>query len=131
MTNAELKDYLDEKFNLNGQILDEKLSHINSQLITIKEQTIKTNGRVNTLESQMATIRLNDEIHSLKCPVKKEMDEFRIEIEDQLFLFRFLKKYPKLSVFLGVSTVVLLVMAIPNGIHNVGELVLWIKDLVG
>jgi len=104
----ELKDYLDLKFDMNNEVLTEKFSNVNLQLGAIKEQTTKTNGRVNKLEAKMEETELRNSTHILSCPIKKELDDYKLQMGEDLFLFTFMRKYPKTSTIIGMILISLI-----------------------
>ena len=87
----ELKDYLDEKFAMNNETLNEKFLNVNQTLGAIKEQTTKTNGRVNKLEDKMQTVEQVNALHQSTCTVKKEFEAYKDKMEDDLFLLTFMR----------------------------------------
>lgn len=104
----ELKEYLDEKFEMNNEVLNEKFSKVDLQLGLIKEQTTKTNGRVNRLEIKMEETERYNSMHIASCPIKKELDDYKTQMGENLFLFTFLRKYPKTSTIIGAILVSLI-----------------------
>jgi len=122
----ELKDYLDEKFAMNNEVLNEKFTNVNEKfanvnqkLTSIEMQTTKTNGRVNKLEIKMEDIDKESITHIIKCPVKKELDDYKTKMESDLLLFTVVRKYPKTSTFIiGV----LILLLVSGSIENVKNL---------
>ena len=104
----ELKDYLDEKFAMNNETLNEKFLNVNQTLSAIKEQTTKTNGRVNKLEDKMQTVEQVNALHQSTCTVKKEFEAYKDKMEDDLFLLTFMRKYPKVSWVAGIIIISLI-----------------------
>lgn len=111
----EVKAVLDEKFDMNNERLEEKFEHLHYKLDIIKEQTMKTNGRVTKLEDRAEVDR---QIH-INCPVKKELDEFKAQTNDDLVLIKFAKNYPKLATLLGG---VLIMLIISGGMEGLMKL---------
>lgn len=62
---------LDLKFEGIRQFMELEFRAVNSELSHIKEQTTKTNGRVNKLEEKVSTI----EKHPANCEAIVKMDE--------------------------------------------------------
>lgn len=112
----ELKDYLDSKFAMNNEILNEKFTNVNQQLSAIREQTTRTNGRVNRLEIKMEETERYNTVHISQCPVKKELDDYKVQMGEELFLFTFMRKYPKVS---GVIGMVLISLIAAGGVGKV------------
>lgn len=122
MNLEELRKYLDEKFfaqeklmderfESNASLLEQRFKNVDLQLNHIKEQTTRTNGRVTKLEEK------EDEIKNwhLDCPVKREFEEYKGHLENDLFLIRFSRRYPKL--FYGVIVLIAIVI-FSGGITN-------------
>ena len=112
----ELKEYLDSKFDMNNRILDEKFTNVNQQLSAIKEQTTRTNGRVNRLEIKMEETERYTSAHVAQCPIKKELDDYKVQMGEDLFLFTFMRKYPKIS---GVIGMILISLIAAGGVGKV------------
>ena len=115
----ELKDYLDEKFAMNNEVLNEKFTNVNLKLNAIEIQTTKTNGRVNKLEGKMEDIDKEALTHIIRCPIKKELDEYKEKMEADLLLFTVIRKYPRTStLIIGI----LIVLLVSGSIENVKTL---------
>jgi len=107
MTVDELGDQIEKNFEMNNRILEEKFNNVHLELRAIKEQTTKTNGRVTKLEDKAEV----SSIMHHNCPVKKELDDYKKEMENDLLLLTFARNYPKITgIIFGV-----LVMLIASG----------------
>lgn len=115
MTVEELSKQLDKNFELNNQVLDEKFKNVHSELRIIKEQTIKTNGRVTKLEESSS----NEKMFHLNCPVKKEFDEFKVRMDDDLLLLKFARTYPRLTTVMFGILVTLIISGGLEGLLKV------------
>jgi len=104
----EFKEYMDEKFAMNNETLNEKFLNVNQTLSTIKEQTFKTNGRVNKLEDKMQSVESINALHLSTCTVKKDFEAYKDKMEEDLFLITFMRKYPKISWSIGIMVISLI-----------------------
>jgi hypothetical protein len=130
----ELKDFLNEKLDLtnkitaerldsSNKIIAEKFANISLQLDTIVKQTTKTNGRVNVMEDKMDVYEKFSELHVLQCPVKKDLEDFEKKLDGELFLFKFSKKYPKVTaVVIGILLLFILAGGVKEGMLLLGWL---------
>lgn len=125
----ELKDYLDAKFAMNNETLnekfknvDEKFKNVGEKLSSIEIQTTKTNGRVNKLEIKVESVERFDDIHPIQCSMKKELDDYKKQMANDFLLFTVVRKFPKTSTFiLGV----LILLLVSGSIENVKTLLGW------
>jgi len=140
----ELKDYLDEKFAMNNEVLNEKFTNVNEKFANVNQklsaieiQTTKTNGRVNRLEDKVKDFDKESLNHSINCFVKKDLEdykekreaaeilekkaleEYKTKMGEDLFLFTAMRKYPKFS----ASIIALIILILVSGnIENVKNL---------
>lgn len=86
--------YLESEFKglhklMNAQFstVHDKLESLEKEVGEVREQTTRTNGRVNDIESREVTRVVN-------CPVAAKVEK----IDEDLTEYRILKKYPKLGI---------------------------------
>lgn len=105
--NEDYRKYIEEKFRGFTKLMDANFNNVLDKLDSIEEQTKKTNGRVTKLEQEVEQIKLDDINHIIKCPLNNEVKQ----IKDDLLEYKFMKKYPKLSLiglaFIGVIMIVM------------------------
>ena len=65
---SEIREMFSDIIGTHSEKMNGEFKLIRQELVTIKEQTIKTNGRVNALEEEAEKLRKADLEHSLKCP---------------------------------------------------------------
>jgi outer membrane murein-binding lipoprotein Lpp len=83
-------------------LFDEKLKSLHQKVDYIKEQTTKTNSRVNHLEDDVKQIREDGIKHTVNCPATAKIDK----INEELLEYKMVKRYPKIA--LGVVVVIVL-----------------------
>lgn len=107
----------EKDINLFSKLFDEKLRGIhikidaeftvvNSELRQIKEQTIKTNSRVNHLEDDVKALQKDAYVHIAECPAIEKINK----IDEELMEYKVFKKYPKLTI--GVLAIACLLFLI-------------------
>ena len=107
--NNDYRDLLNEKFSRVYAQMDANFDLIHEKLKNIEDQTKKTNGRVNKLEDEVEIIKLNEKDHLINCP-----QTYKIErIEDNLLEYKFMKKYPKISIIaMGIFGITLIILTL-------------------
>lgn len=110
MNNAELKEYLSEKIDTNHK-------HTLLLLEAIREQTTKTNGRVNTLEVKLWKVVEDEAKHVINCPNVPLIQALQDENQE----IRIIKKYPKVALGILVFFVVGALFAVYLGYSRVGN----------
>lgn len=76
MTKGEREDFREMLSDIlagHTQNIEGKFNVINTQLDQIKEQTTKTNGRVNKLEEKVQTLEKRDLEHVINCPIAERV----------------------------------------------------------
>jgi hypothetical protein len=85
----------------NEKYREEKFSRVFDKLDSIHTEVKRTNGRVSKLEDQVKCLELHD-VKEPRCPNTPMV----LKHEEELLEYRFLKKYPKISV--GMLVLVLI-----------------------
>ncbi|MCX6222494.1 MAG: hypothetical protein NTZ69_16100 [Bacteroidia bacterium] len=108
MNNAELKEYLSDKIDTNHK-------HTFLLLEAIREQTTKTNGRVNTMEVKLWEVVRDEASHVINCPNVPLIKALQDENQE----IRIIKKYPKVALGILVFFVVGALFAVYLGYSRV------------
>jgi len=116
MTVDELGDQIEKNFEMNNRILEEKFNNVHLELRAIKEQTTKTNGRVTKLEDKAEV----SSVMHINCPVKKELDDYKNEVKDDLLLLTFARSYPKIT---GIIFGVLVMLIVSGGLEGLMKII--------
>jgi hypothetical protein len=66
---AEIRQMLTDILSGHTEEMKGRFNVIHTNLIQIKEQTTKTNGRVTSLENEMETVKREELLHVVNCPV--------------------------------------------------------------
>lgn len=110
MNNAELREYLCEKIDTNH-------NHTLLLLEAIKEQTTKTNGRVNTLELKLWEVVKEEANHVINCPNVPLIQALQDENQE----IRIIKKYPKIALGILIFFVLSALFTVYLGYSKVGN----------
>ena len=99
-------ELMDEKFKGLTTLMNAQFTNIHERLDEIKEQTLKTNGRVTELEklSNLHTLSINTQ--QMNCPNTKKIENMETNMQDVNFFIR----HPKLFIA-GMAIVVFLTIA--------------------
>ena len=76
--------------------LDSQFVRVHEKLDYIKEQTTKTNNRVSDIEGRVSEVEDEAIKHPTNCPQVAKIEGINKELE----VYRVIKKYPKLALFL-------------------------------
>ena len=108
MTNSpDYRLYLEEKFSGLSSHINAQFENVHERLEVIKEQTTKTNSRVNHLEDEVDILRDKLVAHPVECSKAKDIDT----LKEDLIEYKFIKKYPKLTAILLAFFVVALLIS--------------------
>jgi DNA integrity scanning protein DisA with diadenylate cyclase activity len=88
-----LSELFDEKLRGIHAKIDAEFTVVNLQLSQIKEQTTKTNNRVNHIEDEISLLQTKELSHIIDCPNVKKIDDLNVDLRE----YRILKKYPKIA----------------------------------
>jgi hypothetical protein len=105
-------------------VLNARMTAQDVTLARIEAQTMKTNGRVTTLEQTITNVQLDETNHILNCPQKEVLERIDKKIDDKkadtekkleelnvdLREYRFFKKYPKIAIGVLAFTCVIMVL---------------------
>lgn len=69
--------------------LNAEFKSISKQLDTIKEQTGKTEHKLNEIEKAVQELKLSENSHFEKCPIRKEVETLKMELQE----YEFIRKY--------------------------------------
>jgi len=92
--------YLEEKFKGIHSDIHARDINIHDKLDAIVGQTTKTNNRVNDLEDALTK-------HPLECDLRPEV----VKIKEDMIEYKFIKKYPKLTIILIAIFVVGIILS--------------------
>jgi DNA integrity scanning protein DisA with diadenylate cyclase activity len=101
-----LSELFDEKLRGIHAKIDAEFTVVNLQLSQIKEQTTKTNSRVNHIEDEISLLQTKEISHIIDCPNIKKINDINIDLQE----YRMLKQYPKIA--LGIIVVACLFFVI-------------------
>jgi len=104
--NEDYRLYLDERFKGMGSLINAHFHDLSSEITVIKEQTLKTNSRVNHIEDDIKELEKADIKHVVDCPVLPKVQK----IEDDLMEYKLFKKYPKAGITVLVIAVILVLI---------------------
>ena len=96
--------------------LNSEFTRLNEKLDVIKEQTTKTNDRVTHLEENIDSIDLRVTEHPFTCEKTKEIEAIKTDLEE----YRFLKKYPKVMLFIVALLVAGVIMGAIGAVNSIG-----------
>ena len=99
--------YLNERFEGLAKHINAQFENVHERLEVIKEQTTKTNSRVNHLEDDVDTLREKLVAHPVECSKAKDIDT----LKEDLIEYKFIKKYPKLTAILLAFFVIALLIS--------------------
>lgn len=120
-----LEKLLDEKLKGLHIEMQAEFTIVKSELSKIKDQTIKTNGRVTELEK-------NELHHPINCPIRVRVED----IDKDLTEYRMIKRYPKLALFVLIAVIAASMYSlytntttrkIVQGIHPTTEIIKEVK----
>jgi anti-sigma28 factor (negative regulator of flagellin synthesis) len=72
--------YLEQRFNGIVATINAQFINVNDTLDAIKEQTIKTNSRVNHLEDDVRKIQINEAEHLGNCPAMPKIETIEKDV---------------------------------------------------
>ena len=108
MTNSpDYRLYLEEKFSGLSSHINAQFENVHERLDVIKEQTTKTNSRVNHLEDDVDILRDKLVAHPVECSKAKDIDT----LKEDLIEYKFIKRYPKLTIILITFFVITLLIS--------------------
>jgi hypothetical protein len=99
--------YLNEKFEGLHKLMDAQFTNVHDKLDAIEKQTTRTNGRVTHLEDKVVNIEDAIIEHPHNCPQISKIDL----LKEDLFEYRFIKKYPKIATFLIAVVVICIIIS--------------------
>lgn len=108
---AEIRQMLTDVLSGHVQDINGRYNVIHANLIQIKEQTTKTNGRVTALEDKLQKLEQTEIQHIINCPNTRRISE----LED--------KETGRKSVFRFVSMVALVLFSIAGLVIAVMEII--------
>jgi uncharacterized protein YoxC len=88
--------------------MDAHFHNVQDELTAIKEQTTRTNSRVNHVEDDIKELKKSEAAHLIKCPAMPKIES----IETNLLEYKMFKKYPKLGMVLIIVFVILSLVSI-------------------
>ena len=111
--------------------LDEKFSHVKTQLDRIEEHVLRTNGRVSKLEEEDERIekKVDDAIafgkhiidtRATECPQVKEIEKIRENLGN-LEVVSFFSKHPKILAFTLVGILTFGIVSVALSVYNGAE----------
>ena len=103
---TEVKEMLHDILSGYQALNESAFAVISSHLETIKEQTIKTNSRVNKSEDRLNALEVKEASHIVTCPQAAKIDK----IKESLLEYSFLVKYPKVAFFLIAFLVIMFIV---------------------
>lgn len=116
-----LKELIETKLDLLHNKIDHNHEYQKNISNNILQQATKTNSRVDKIEDEIKEI--NDYEHrGLSCPYKDEIkviNEKIIVLDEDVTLLKFLKRYPKFSVFIFSASVISVLILVFNFIKNI------------
>lgn len=104
------KEYLNERFDAFGKLINANFLNVNERLDRIEEQTKKTNGRVTELEQKELT-------HIITCPNVSKIEK----INEELTEYKMFKRYPKIGLAIIAAAVLMFLITTFNSIEKVKQ----------
>lgn len=110
-----LKELIESKLDTLNQKID--MNHTLQMEISKNTlaQATKTNGRVTKLEGVVDKIKDDERVHTINCPRIPELKTLSDKVQamdDSMIEFKFIKKYPKLSLAVLVGAVLFTVCSL-------------------
>ncbi len=108
------KEYLNERFDAFGKLINAHFQNVEDKLERIETQTTKTNGRVTLAENKINELERKELTHIQTCPQAPKVEK----INEELSEYRLFIKHPKLGIAIIAGAVLLFIATTFAGIEK-------------